>query len=555
LIRHFRNPAANAFIQDDYKVFSNLTLNLGLRWEYNVLNADNRGQLVNVWPNLINNVPVPGTTPATGTLAGFVLPSNYEPALNPAPPVSGLFQNDRTISTAHDPPITNFAPRVGFAWKPLPTDRLVIRGGGGFFYDRIGQTVNNKSGVQSMPYAVPVFKSGTGNFASSMAQPYTPTSLGWTPRWATINTTANTGTSSNLSVISLDPNYPNPVNYQWNLNVQYEFLSKWVMEIGYVGSRGIHQALSGTNQQINGAQLASATNPINGITRNTTGNALVRVPYLGFGPAGLAQDRTIGDSKFNSFQATVRKQFSHGFQMQAAYTWSRSFSTVPYIQVNDPASPQYGLDPNYRPHRLAINYSYDLPFGNHEGFLGKITNGWNLAGVTVIQNGTPLTILDTRGGAIFGFGVGTPQTSTAQYAAGMGNTNVATTGDIHSRLGGINGGPGYFNPAAFGTLPTVGATTGVSGTGGTGWGNGGLGSVLGPGQMNYDATLQKTTKVGGIHEDANLVFRAEFFNMFNHPQFGNPTGAQLQLNGTSFGQITSTSVNPRLIQFALKYVF
>jgi hypothetical protein len=327
------------------------------------------------------------------------------------------------------------------------------------------------------------------------------------------------------------------------------------MEIGYVGSRGIHQALSGTNQQINGAQLASATNPINGITRNTTGNALVRVPYLGFGPAGLSQDRTIGDSKFNSFQATVRRQFSHGFQMQAAYTWSRSFSTVPYIQVNDPASPQYGLDPNYRPHRLAINYSYDLPFGNHEGFLGKITNGWNLAGVTVIQNGTPLTILDTRGGAIYGFGVGTPQTSTAQYAAGMGNANVATTGDIHSRLGGINGGLGYFNPAAFGTLPTVGATTGVSGTGGTGWGNGGLGTVLGPGQMNYDATLQKTTKVGGIHEDANLVFRAEFFNMFNHPQFGNPTGSQLQLNGSSFGQITSTSVNPRLIQFALKYVF
>jgi hypothetical protein len=73
--------------------------------------------------------------------------------------------------------------------------------------------------------------------------------------------------------------------------------------------------------------------------------------------------------------------------------------------------------------------------------------------------------------------------------------------------------------------------------------------------VNYDATLQKNTKVGGLHEDANLQFRAEFFNLFNHAQFSNPTGAQLDFSKATFGQITSTSVNPRLIQFALKYVF
>jgi hypothetical protein len=102
-------------------------------------------------------------------------------------------------------------------------------------------------------------------------------------------------------------------------------------------------------------------------------------------------------------------------------------------------------------------------------------------------------------------------------------------------------------------LPIVGAVNG--GPGGTGYGNSGFGIFLGPGQFNFDATIQKTTKVGGINENANLVFRTEFFNMFNHAQFNPPSGSQLDVTKSVFGQITSTSVNPRLIQFALKYVF
>ena len=82
-----------------------------------------------------------------------------------------------------------------------------------------------------------------------------------------------------------------------------------------------------------------------------------------------------------------------------------------------------------------------------------------------------------------------------------------------------------------------------------------MGIVLGPGQFNFDATIQKTTKVGGINENADLVFRTELFNMFNHAQFNPPTGSQLDFSNSQFGQITSSSVNPRLIQFALKYVF
>jgi hypothetical protein len=237
---------------------------------------------------------------------------------------------------------------------------------------------------------------------------------------------------------------------------------------------------------------------------------------------------------------------THGFQMQAAYTFSRGFATD-YFLYNNPNVLSYGPNENYRPQRLAITYSYDLPFGNHAGFLDKIASGWNLAGVTIAQDGLPQTIVDTRGGSIYGYGPGANVTSTAEFAAGMGNANVGTPGSVQQRLGGSIGGPGYFNAAAFGTVPAIGN--------GTGYGNSGYGIILGPGQFNFDATLQKTTKVGGIHEDATLVFRTEFFNAFNHPQFSNPTGAQLDVSKTTFGQITSTSVNPRLIQFALKYVF
>ncbi|HVZ61187.1 MAG TPA: carboxypeptidase-like regulatory domain-containing protein, partial [Terriglobales bacterium] len=325
LIHHYRISSSNAFLQDDYKVFSNLTLNLGIRWEYNGLARDNAGALTTIWPSLINTVPVPGTSAATGTLAGYVVPSNFNFAAYPAPPVGGLYQNNKDIATQNSPSIKNFAPRAGFAWKPLSSDRFVIRGGGGYFYDRIGSTVYNKGTQQNTPYAVPIARSGAANFASSLAQPYDPTArLGWTPRWANLTT----GASSNLSVTLTNPIILPPTTYEWNLNMQYEFLPKWVLEVGYVGTRGIHQAPDSTiinilEHQLNSARLASPTNPINGITTNTNANAALRVPYLGFGPGGLGSALNIGDSKYNSLQATVRKQFSHGLQMQAAYTYGR----------------------------------------------------------------------------------------------------------------------------------------------------------------------------------------------------------------------------------------
>jgi hypothetical protein len=242
-------------------------------------------------------------------------------------------------------------------------------------------------------------------------------------------------------------------------------------------------------------------------------------------------------------QVTVRKRMAYGLELQAAYTWAQDLSTADHYVYNDPDAPiAYGRSSYYRPQRLTINYSWDLPFGKHDGFVGKFTNGWSLAGVTVVQDGLPLTVTDTRGGAIYG----KVNTSEAQFAAGMTAANVGLPGGDEARLN------GWFNKAAFAAgPPIIGAINGVGG--GTGWGNTGVGIILGPGQLNFDSTLQKTTKVGGLHEDAALVFRAEFFNAFNHAQFNTPTSVDAS-TGT-FGVINSSAVNPRLIQFGLKYVF
>jgi len=132
----------------------------------------------------------------------------------------------------------------------------------------------------------------------------------------------------------------------------------------------------------------------------------------------------------------------------------------------------------------------------------------------------------------------------------MGNSAVGVTGGLTSKvLFGLNNtaAGGYLNPAAF-TAPPIVGTDGKA----TGAGDSGSGIILGPGQFNWDMSLIKSTKVGGIHEDATLTFRAEFFNAFNHPQFNVPASNFAQ---ASFGHITTSSVNPRLIQFALKYAF
>jgi hypothetical protein len=134
---------------------------------------------------------------------------------------------------------------------------------------------------------------------------------------------------------------------------------------------------------------------------------------------------------------------------------------------------------------------------------------------------------------------------------GVTYANIGTSGGVEQRLGGNSGGAGYFNASAFCNAPVIGD--------GTGFGNSGTGIILGPGQFNWDISLIKITRITERHL---VQFRAEFFDAFNHPQFNNPNNSGGFLvnaipdrSSGNFGQITTTSVNPRVIQFALKYMF
>jgi len=587
-----RDIYISAFLQDDIKVNARLTLNLGVRWELDQFPTETQGNFSDFWPSLATVGSAPLVTFPGGagqSLAGFEVPSNYSGVL-PA----GVYRSRLPYYTQSSAPWDDFAPRIGFAWQPTSSNRLVLRGGAGFFYD-VPPGFQTAAFYNNGPLHIP---SANGAPAASLSNPWAlpagvvsagPGYGGFAPLWvdpSTVVTVAQNPVSpclappcsSNTSPVAWDPNMTVPVTYQWNLNTQYQFVRNWVLEVGYVGSHGIHQATPGAvsgptadssaiNSPYNVGQLAGvgapciscqnpAIAPILAAQGNTVANAILRVPYLGISP-NATSFQTNSNYKYNGLQLTVRKQFSKGFQLQAAYTWSRGFEQAPqgvnaYPYVEQTYSPEYFV----RPHRLIANYVWNLPLGHQQGFLGKVTDGWSWSGVITIQDGAPQDIVDSSGGAIFGATASLAGTiGHAQLCPGMTFANVATSGSTEQRVtNALQGGDGWINSAAFCAPPSnIGAVNGVGG--GTGFGTAGAGYILGPGQDNWDMTLAKLIK---IRESQSLQFRAEFFNTFNHPQFSsiNDTDANDRAqNGGGLGTITTLSVNPRVLQFALKYLF
>ena len=397
------------------------------------------------------------------------------------------------------------------------------------------------------------------------ALPGPPGGYGFTPRWAD----PATGQNSNLTQNIQSQNLTTPVTYEWNLNTQYEFLRNWVLELGYVGSHGIRQEQGGAvnnSTSWNAAQLITPTNTINGITCdnvtvfcNTTSNINLRTFYPGISTNSNFFGTT-GSYVYNALLATVRKQLSNGLQLQVSYTWDKGLITQSY-GINTAPYTILQLAPSsvYHPQRVVINYVWNLPV-HMTGVAGKILNDWSWAGVTTIQNGVPFTVYDSGAGSVF-FSGGAPGNTygPAQLCPGV---NPLTSGPIEQRLGGSLSANGFLNPLAFAdsggscALPTPGAVPGQKKPG-TGFGNIGIGTFLSPGQYNWDMSIAKNIK---IRESKTLEIRGEFFNTFNHPQFSfnpvdDPALTAQDAGGSSFGQVTVSSVNPRLIQLVAKFLF
>ena len=616
------------FVQDDIKLTRKLTVNVGVRWEYDGMPSDATGLFTNFWgseASLVNTGSYFLNNPV-GTLAGYVVQSNYNPNATICGGPCGLaapngatgvyINNNKTLE--HSAPINNFAPRFGLAWQPFG-DRFVVRAGYGIFYDRIYGNLLGNNQQANPPYA----GSTPAVPTQSLDNPDSPGQLGWTPRTlalvsggattgATLITDANNATGLTNNSTSDSEYMGTPLIQEYNVDLQYEFAHNWVADIGYVGQHGTHLydwardvnigylVAGAPNEPTDPMNLAMVkpasafpfndpgnTNPATQVITNTTGNfglpsepsignVLGRVPILGLNPTGGSLTSTIGDDVYNSLQAQLKHQFSHGLLLQVAYTWSKLITNINSSEAgtgisapgnvlsggassNNPnnLTQQYGLGAFNRPQRIVVSYSYDLPYRNEHGFMGKAFGGWSISGVTTAQDGEPFTVVDSAGGSIY-YGAATSvraELASPGACNAQGNCQsavpVATSGSNYSR---VTSATGWINQAAFtATLPCIGGT--VQGAclttgGGTGFGNSSVGIISGPGQFNWDASLIKNTK---ITEGISVQFRTEFYNIWNHAQF-NPPGNDLNTPST-YGVITSSSVPPRIIQFGLKLLF
>ena len=518
------------FLQDDWRVFPRLTFNLGLRYDRIGNYAETQGRGSNVLPNLIDPNP-----PATGSLAGFVVPSNFKGAVP-----SGVTVVSRSYGLKGDDQNV-FGPRFGFAWQILPNSpRFVLRGGYGIYYTRAaGQPLN--ANFLSPPFSQFRVSVGAPNAAATLGNPFAPA-----PLESSFPIFPPYSPNTALTPTVVDQNFRPPMIQEYSLNVQTAITNDLLWEVGYVGTRSTHLVRA---RNVNQALSATSGDPIRGATDNTIANIPLRVPYEGFGQ--FTEIESAGFSWYNGLETTVKKRFSHGLQLLTSYTFSKSLDSdganvvlaaAGFPTAGDQNNPKsrYGR-PNFdRTHRLVISFTYDFPhFAQREGILPWVVNGWSIAGVTTIQSGQALSMLSTNATNVFG--VTQSLSDQAQLAPGCNNGQLVTKGSVDSKLS------NYFNKSCFAPFPIIGAD-GV----GTNFGNSGVGIVNGPDQRNFDLSFAKQTPLRLLGEQSNVEFRADLFNAFNTPQFANPS---TDFSAASFGTITSTVVGPRVIQLGLKINF
>ncbi|MGA2096441.1 MAG: TonB-dependent receptor [Candidatus Acidiferrum sp.] len=585
----YRSNNYAVFAQDDWKIRNDLTLNLGLRTEIFGAFHDDLCHIGNLNPALANEGEFP-----------FVYPSCVK-SLG----LSGLTgnANDTTLRNNYS---TGIGPRIGLAYDVLGHHNTTIRAGYGIYYVR--EDVGNVDQLSFQTPFLPVAFGGgppgcLSTFFSSNATGACAPNLNALPTAGTLSgafipclsvfqgfpggdTTqaANYGTatgsacpgplpSEDIFGLEVPSHFVVPNTQQWNLTLQRSLGKQWVLEVGYVGTHTVH--LRETRDSLE-AQDASPAHPVNinnptfcnpnpcVITTNTFANAIARSVDQGInGYSGFQLFADDAYSHYNSLQTTLSRRWGAGY-FQAAYTFSRSTdatstgNTAFNSAFNNESTlaDSYGLSDFDRTHRLVVSYRYELPFFKGEtGAKGIALSGWAVSGITIVQSGEPFSVLDSGAGTAF-LGAGfTPGTLTGSLAGGATLSSALSSGGIGNRVAN-----GYLNPSAFTPAaelyPTECLTDSNFCT--TGFGNLGRNTFRGPGQQNWDFSLIKNFK---LTERQNLRFTTDFFNLWNHANFANPTVTDVEtINlanpaSSPFGKITSMVGTPRLIQFSLRYSF
>ncbi len=379
--------------------------------------------------------------------------------------------------------------------------------------------------------------------------------------------------TQNLFVLEVPRHFVVPNTQQWNLTLQRELGKNWVLEAGYVGTRGIHlretrDGIQSVDAIKNPFTVTDTSGNNYTITTDTFSNAIARTPTPGLnGYSGYQVFANDAYSIYHALQATLSRRWGQGY-FQAAYTFSKNidatstgntaFNTAYNDQSNINAS--RGISDFNRPHRLSVSYAYDLPFLRHaSGAAGMLLGGWQISGVTIFQSGLPFSIYDSSAGTAF-LGAGSTPLLGASLAPGATIASGLSSGDIHSRLTKGYLVPGTFTPAPL-VDPTDCASLGADYCT-TGFGDLGRNIYHGPFEQNWDVSFLKHFKIG---ERQDVRFAADFFNLWNHTNFGNPTVTDIEAYNAwvaagshgqdPFGSIVQTNGNPRLIQFSLRWAF
>jgi hypothetical protein len=468
------------YAQDDFKVSSRLTLNIGLRYEYSPWLNGYKGQVGAIDPKAAKPILVQ----AINLDAQFA-----------APTANALFGNlTQTCSqagiasncTATDN--TQFAPRFGFAWRPLD-DKTVIRGGYGIFYEV--ESSGNRVNHNMVPYTLSetVFNDGL----RTMATFFVGRPIG--------------GATTAPSLTGGYPNMPMGYDQHWSFGVQRQLPANSVLEVNYVGNRGVN--------------LYEA-NPINDPSAGP-GAIQARRPYPIFG--AITYNGQDNSTIYHALQAKFEKRVSGGLWYLVSYTWSKSINVGNTPSVGGDYAYERGISSFDIPQNLTASVGYELPVGKGKKLLSsanRFTNGllggWQLQGITVLRSGRPFTPTISRDVANTGIGGQRPN------RIGSGDLSNPTIGQ-------------WFDKSAF-TLPANFT-----------WGNSGVDILREDRFKNLDLSLFKQFQ---FNERTRLQFRAEAFNLTNSPSFSAPG---TNIDTASGGVVTSTISTPRNIQFALKLTF
>jgi hypothetical protein len=505
----------------------------------------------------------------------------------------------------------NWAPRVGFAYDLFGDQKTVVRGGYGIYYQRTSnQPLLQTSG--GLPFSEPV---SPARFSVTTVNPFpsirpssdfplstdqrVPTLIRISPTGAPIFDSANQGPFSGFLFFP-SRDFHSPYAQQWNLTAQREIRKNWVAEIGYVGTRGV--ALIGTGRAVNPAQICTQASPCiipasiasgvtfddlddataAGVTRlsdgsiaitaSTFANRNLRVPanFIGIANNRFFGQEQRGSSIYHSLQSSLTHRFTDGLYFQAAYTWSKSIDNgsgstfqdelnglLDFGNQFDPRDNR-GLSDFDRKHRFVLSYNWELPFrkwfGIEDKGFGRVLSGWSLNGIYTAQSGTPFNIFDTVAATLQD-----PEGQAQLYKATYLGGPVLTTGSVHDRLDNFVNLDSFLAGGRCVNNQNVIVDCSDSSAEAAAIGNLGRNIFRGPFQTNWDMSFVKITK---LTENTNLEFRAEFFNILNHPAFQSPqaAGGALGNYGTvdvsaDDSSILATANRPRTVQFALKLNF